>query len=113
MGRNSGDICVIGQSGFNVIKTVFSTVIFTLLSLIILGSSTALNNMVSIRVAGLSGSYLVAVGLLLWRHITGRIQHPRDAGTELTNTAGFELSWALGTWAVFLDLPSTCLRSHM
>ena len=70
--------------------------ISTLLSLIILGSSTAFNNIVSICVAGLSASYLVAIGLLLWRRITGSIRHSPLAGSELTNTPGFQLSW--GPW---------------
>lgn len=68
----------------------------TLLSLIILGSSTAFNNIVSISVAGLSASYLLAVGLLLWRRTTGGIRFAPLSGSQLTNTPGFELSW--GPW---------------
>ena len=75
---------------------VATTVISTLLSLIILGSSTAFNNIVSIAVAGLSASYALAIGLLLWRRITGGIRHSSLPPFQLTNTPGFELSW--GAW---------------
>lgn len=68
----------------------------TVLSLIVLGSSTAFNNIVSIAVAGLAASYALAIGLLLWRRTTGRIRHSALSGTQLTNTPGFELSW--GPW---------------
>ena len=75
---------------------VATTVISTLLSLIILGSSTAFNNIVSIAVAGLSASYALAIGLLLWRRTTGGIRHTPLSASQLTNTPGFELSW--GAW---------------
>ena len=75
---------------------VATTIISTLLSLIILGSSTAFNNIVSIAVAGLSASYLLAIGLLLWRRTTGGIRHTPLSASQLTNTPGFALSW--GPW---------------
>ena len=75
---------------------IATTIISTLLSLIILGSSTAFNNIVSICVAGLSASYLLAIGLLLWRRITGGIRNPLISDSSLTNTPGFELTW--GPW---------------
>ena len=45
-----------------------------LLSLIVLGSSVAFNNIVSLSVAGLYSSYLLACTLLLWRRLSGRIK---------------------------------------
>ena len=44
-----------------------------LLSLFVLGSSTAFNDLVEITVAGLNSSYLIAHGLLLYRRCTGGI----------------------------------------
>lgn len=75
---------------------VATSMISILLSLIVLGSSTAFNNIVSIAVAGLSASYALAIGLLLWRRTTGGIRHYPLSHSRLTNTPGFELSW--GPW---------------
>ena len=44
-----------------------------LLSLIVLGSSTAFNDLVNFTVAGLNSSYLIASALLLYRRCTGGI----------------------------------------
>lgn len=77
---------------------IATTIISTLLSLIILGSSTAFNNIVSIAVAGLSASYVLAIALLLWRRTTGGIRHSPLSVSRLTNTPGFELSW--GAWYI-------------
>ncbi|CAF9940583.1 hypothetical protein IMSHALPRED_002086 [Imshaugia aleurites] len=84
------------RTSIPVTKIVATAVVSTLLSLIILGSSTAFNNIVSIAVAGLSASYALAIGLLLWRRTTGSIRHSTLSRTQLTNTPGFELSW--GPW---------------
>ena len=84
------------RTSIPVATIVATTMTSTLLSLIILGSSTAFNNIVSIAVAGLSGSYALAISLLLWRRVTGGIRHSRLSASQLTNTPGFELSW--GPW---------------
>ena len=49
-----------------------------LLSLIILGSSVAFNNIVNLSVAGLYSSYLLTCSLLLWRRVTGKIKPYND-----------------------------------
>ena len=92
------DFQVHPRTSIPVMTIVCTTIVSTLLSLIILGSSTAFNNIVSICVAGLSGSYLLAIGLLLWRRVTGRIRplSPTSEAQQFTNTPGFELSW--GPW---------------
>ncbi|CAD6584222.1 MAG: hypothetical protein ASARMPRED_001636 [Alectoria sarmentosa] len=84
------------RTSIPVATIVATTMISTLLSFIILGSSTAFNNIISIAVAGLSASYALAIGLLLWRRTTGGIKHSPLSGSRLTNTPGFELSW--GPW---------------
>ncbi|KAK3171915.1 hypothetical protein OEA41_003999 [Lepraria neglecta] len=84
------------RTSIPVATIIITTLISTLLSLIILGSSTAFNNIVSISVAGLSASYVLAISLLLWRRTTGGIRHSYLSASQLTNTPGFELSW--GPW---------------
>ena len=55
-----------------------TTIISMLLSLIILGSSVAFNNIVPLSVAGLYFSYLLSCGLLLWRRTKGDIKPHSD-----------------------------------
>lgn len=86
------------RTSIPVATIIATTITSTLLSLIILGSSTAFNNIVSIAVTGLSASYVLAIGLLLWRRTTGGIRHSPLSGSQLTNTPGFELSW--GPWHI-------------
>ncbi|MCJ1227656.1 hypothetical protein MMC12_004312 [Toensbergia leucococca] len=73
-----------------------TSLISCLLSLINLGSPTAFNDVVSISVAGLYSSYLVALGLLLYRRCTGGIKFSNTSDDSLTNTSGAELTW--GPW---------------
>lgn len=49
-----------------------------LLSLIVLGSYIAFNNIISLSVAGLYSSYLLSCGLLLWRRLNGKIKPHND-----------------------------------
>lgn len=53
--------------------------IAVLLSLIVLGSSTAFDDLVNLTVAALDSSYLIASGLLLYRRCTGGIVPRRMA----------------------------------
>lgn len=84
------------RTSIPVATIIATTITSTLLSLILLGSCTAFNNLLSIAVAGLSASYVLAIGLLLWRRTTGGIRQSPLSGSQLTNTPGFELSW--GPW---------------
>jgi choline transport protein len=70
-----------------------------LLALIILGSSVAFNDVVSLTVSSLFVSYLTGNSLLLYRRVTGSID-PYDPNSEaLTNVANTErLSW--GRWKI-------------
>ena len=52
---------------------LFTMLVSILLSLIVLGSSTAFNDLVGLTVAALNSSYLIASGLLLYRRCTGGI----------------------------------------
>ncbi|KAH8892815.1 putative GABA permease [Thozetella sp. PMI_491] len=68
-----------------------------LLSLINIGSTAAFNGVISISIAGMFGSYLIAASLLLYRRVTNGIRSakPDDA---LTNTVDASLTW--GRWRV-------------
>ena len=75
-----------------------TTAISVLLSFINLGSGAIFNDVVSLTVAGLNGSYLLAIGLLLWRRLSGGITTPAMASSEgvLFNSSGKQLTW--GPW---------------
>lgn len=67
-----------------------------LLSLVNIGDATAFNGVISISIAGLFGSYLIAASLLLWRRVRGDILVGRPDDEGLTNTMGSGLTW--GPW---------------
>ncbi|SLM36313.1 choline transport protein [Lasallia pustulata] len=75
-----------------------TTIISCLLALINIGSSTAFNDIVSLSIAGLYSSYLIAASLLLYRRCTGAIQLKSDSGNGLINTPGSRLCW--GPWRI-------------
>lgn len=56
-----------------------------LLSLIIIGSSTAFNDVISLTINSLYASYLMCCSLLLWRRCTGAILIPPPS-SSLTKT---------------------------
>lgn len=73
-----------------------TVVISIVLSLVNIGHTAAFNGVISISIAGLFGSYLIASALLLYRRVTGAI-HTRDDNDDiLTNTIGGKLTW--GPW---------------
>lgn len=75
---------------------VLVTVIISIvLSLVNIGNAQAFNGVLSISIAGLFGSYLIASVLLLYRRVTGAIHTQQDDDT-LTNTIGGSLTW--GPW---------------
>ncbi|KAI0118585.1 amino acid transporter-like protein [Hypoxylon sp. NC0597] len=74
-----------------------AAVIAALLSLINAGNSIAFDGVISISVAGILGSYLIAASLLLWRRLTGGIGQPRDDDSKI-NTIGKDLRW--GPWHI-------------
>lgn len=56
-------------------RTILVTLLIgMLLSLIVLGSSVAFNDIVSLSVVGLYSSYLLVCTLLLWRRLKGEIR---------------------------------------
>ena len=75
-----------------------TALVSVLLSLINFGSSVVFEDLVSLAIAGLYSSYLVATTLLLFRRCTGGIQFYNDSHKTLTNTLGATLTW--GPWHV-------------
>ncbi len=71
--------------------------ISVLLSLIILGSSTAFNDLVGLTVSGLNSSYLIASGLLLYRRCTVGIL-PRQLDYANKDSSDVKLVW--GPWHI-------------
>lgn len=78
---------------YAVLVTVLVSI---LLSLVNIGDATAFNGVISISIAGLFGSYLIASSLLLWRRVRGDILVGRPDDEGLTNTMGSGLTW--GPW---------------
>lgn len=74
-----------------------TAIISCFLSLVNIGDAVAFNGVISISIAGLFGSYLIASALLLYRRIEGTIQTPSDEDA-LTNTMGARLTW--GPWRI-------------
>ena len=80
-----------------------NSLVSCLLFLLILGSSTVFNNIVSITIAGLSTSYLLAISVLLYRRCTGGIQLSK--GIDIL---GAQLRWGPfhvpGIWGIIINV---------
>ena len=68
-----------------------------LLSLIVLASSTAFNDLVGLTVAALNASYLIACGLLLYRRCTGSIL-PHSMSFDMKESDAVKLVY--GPWYI-------------
>ena len=86
------------KSAVPVLAVSVTTTISCLLALIVLGSSTAFNDLVSFSVVGLFGSYFMVAALLLYRRIRGDIKLYASSSDALTNAPGAELTW--GPWRI-------------
>lgn len=95
--KNSG-VQVDPHTSLPIRSILATTFISFLLSLIILGSSTAFNDLVSLSVSGLQSSYLVAISLLLYRRATGGILPSNSSVDESYAVADRKLGW--GPWHI-------------
>ena len=86
------------RSAIPVLSVFLTTTLACVLALIVLGSSTAFNNIVSLSVVGLFGSYILVAVLLLWRRLRGDIKLYPSSADALTNLPGKELTW--GPWRI-------------
>ena len=83
------------RTSIPVVSVATTSTISALMALIGIGSSVAFNDLVSITVAGLFSSYLMAISLLLWRRVTGSIMLASEAieDSKAINTANTILKW--------------------
>ncbi|KAK3312555.1 amino acid/polyamine transporter I [Apodospora peruviana] len=86
---------LLSQTSLPVAAILATLAITMLLSLVALGSTVALNALLSLVIAALYSSYLLVCCLLLWRRTTGRIL-PHISGAD-TLDLGY-LSW--GLWRI-------------
>ena len=86
------------KSAIPVLAVFVTTTTAFLLSLIVLGSSTVFNDVVSLSVVGLFGSYFPVAALLLWRRMRGDIKLRASSEDVLTNVPGAQLVW--GPWQI-------------
>ncbi|ATZ57211.1 hypothetical protein BCIN_14g03710 [Botrytis cinerea B05.10] len=71
-----------------------TTVIACLLSIITVGSATAFKDVISLSVSGLYSSYLICAVLLLYRRVTGGLQHVTTSEVSIARTiAEGKLTW--------------------
>ena len=86
------------KSAVSIYAVTLTTIVSCLLALIILGSATAFNDIVSLSVVGLFNSYLMTTCPLFWRRFRGNIKRHPSLASSLTNVPGAELTW--GPWRV-------------
>ena len=85
------------RTSIPVAAVVTTTTIAALLAMIGIGSSVAFNDIISITVVGLYGSYFISASLLLWRRMTGAIRNPTEFDPSesmlIVNTKNAALMW--------------------
>jgi amino acid transporter len=88
-------------------SVLLTTTISWLLALINIGSSVALNDILSMAVSGLYSSYLIVTILLLVRRIKGDIARYNDDEDEIINLPGKKLVWGPfhvpGIWGIAVN----------
>jgi len=88
-------------------SVLLTTSISWLLALINIGSSVALNDVLSMAVSGLYSSYLIVSSLLLIRRIRGDISLYNDNDDEIVNLPGKKLVWGPfhvpGIWGILVN----------
>ncbi|KAI1210100.1 amino acid transporter [Annulohypoxylon truncatum] len=85
----------LNKNSLPVYAIICTMAITVLISLIVLGSSVVLSALLSLLLAAIYSSYLLACGLLLWRRCTGAFQ-PYVAGADEDPRNADQLFW--GPW---------------
>ncbi|KAF2637584.1 amino acid transporter [Massarina eburnea CBS 473.64] len=87
-----------------VVAIIVVTVCSTLLALINIGNNAAFNGTISLVLEGFYISYLIAIGLLLWRRVRGDMDNHNLALTAFSSTAqhdeSYDRSLTWGPWRV-------------
>lgn len=90
------------RSSTPIYAVTVTTVFACLLALINLGSSTVLNDVLSLSIAGFYATYFVAASLLLYNRCTGAIRSPTPGGLAVSardsKSGDFTLIW--GPWRI-------------
>ncbi|KAI0440548.1 amino acid/polyamine transporter I [Xylaria telfairii] len=100
------------RTGVPLYSVLTTAIVATIISLVTIGGSAAFNGVVSISIAGLFGSYFMAVSLLLYRRLSGDIAAPRlpQSSEPLANTTSPSLTWGpwrlYGVWGVLNNILS-------
>ncbi|KAJ5098931.1 amino acid/polyamine transporter I [Penicillium argentinense] len=88
-------------------SVLLTTTISWLLALINIGSSVALNDILSMAVSGLYSSYLIVTILLLVRRVKGDVARYNDDEDEIINLPGKKLVWGPfhvpGIWGIAVN----------
>lgn len=86
------------RTGIPLNSVAITSIIAFVLAFVNIGNPTAFNGVVSLTIAALFGSYLLASGLLLYRRCIGDIGNLDDLDSEeiIANAIGGKLAW--GPW---------------
>jgi amino acid transporter len=76
-----------------IFAILLTVTVATLLSLINIGSNTAMEDIVSMAVAGIYLSYLMVSVLLFYRRFRGDISRYNDNDDDIVNVPGAKLVW--------------------
>ncbi|KAI4923358.1 hypothetical protein J4E85_008395 [Alternaria conjuncta] len=105
------------RSTIPVVSILVVTVFAALLALINIGNSAAFNGTISLVLEGFYLSYLLAIGLLLWRRVRGDLDNP-DSSLTIFNEAQVDeaydrsLTWGpwrlKGAWGVANNVVAIC-----
>jgi choline transport protein len=74
------------------------TTFAALLALINIGNTTAFNDIISLVLEGFYLSYLIAIGLLLWRRVRGDIAEPAPESEPTSESFNPRMIW--GPWRI-------------
>ncbi|CAN9135197.1 unnamed protein product [Alternaria alternata] len=105
------------RSTIPIVSILVVTVSAALLALINIGNSVAFNGTISLVLEGFYLSYLLAIGLLLWRRLRGDLENPESSLTIFNETQIDEaydgsLTWGpwrlAGAWGVANNVVAIC-----
>lgn len=100
MRRQTADFCILQinpQTSVPLAAIVVVTIAPCLLALIIIGSATAFNDIISLVLAGLFSSYFIAAALLLYHRINNNIKTSSEGISDAISSPG-QLTW--GPWKI-------------
>ncbi|KAF1960761.1 amino acid transporter [Byssothecium circinans] len=106
-----------------VVAIIIVTTCSALLALINIGNNAAFNGTISLVLEGFYISYLLAIGLLLWRRLRGDLDTPNSSLTAFSSTAQHDeshdrsLTWGpwriKGVWGTINNVVACCYLTLM